>query len=456
MPAGGGKDMSDSHDDEAVQTVEVIDRLDQPGARWRPREGPEATALLRELSDVPAPDREQLRRESLSVLSSCAPPRPPDETEIGLVFGHVQSGKTMSFTIFTALARDNGFPLVIVVTGTSHSFEHAVERPHRARPSPPDTARSALAASPQPEAAGRAGAGGRPGGLARPGCPDGCATDRPCDGYEKLVASAESGQDASPARPSRSSRTCHRRRGRPGRVEQPCKPGARKHHVRPPPRSEVCSPSSHVSRVHGDASGATTHQSHRCALSSLCGGAHSRHELRRWPRVLPRARRGRWEIPANQIITPTNQLHEPPLSLLEAMRILFLGVAAGIVEDGGEGNRSMMVHPSQHTGLHADYARWVREIRETWQRILELPEADLDRKELLEEFHVAYEKPGRPFPNLLAFPDLVRVLHRSIRSTLITEVNAVRGRTPEVNWRGNYSHILVGERPWTADLPSRV
>ena len=43
----------------------------------------------------------------------------------------------------------------------------------------------------------------------------------------------------------------------------------------------------------------------------------------------------------------------PPDSLLEAMRIFFLGVSAGIILDRSEGNRSMMVHPSrEQLGIH--------------------------------------------------------------------------------------------------------
>jgi hypothetical protein len=39
--------------------------------------------------------------------------------ETGLVVGYVQSGKTLSFTTVAALARDNHFPLVIIIAGSS-------------------------------------------------------------------------------------------------------------------------------------------------------------------------------------------------------------------------------------------------------------------------------------------------------------------------------------------------
>ena len=62
---------------------------------------------------------ERLADEATTILGKCLPPRGTAESTTGLVLGYVQSGKTMSFTTVAALARDNGFPMVIVVTGIS-------------------------------------------------------------------------------------------------------------------------------------------------------------------------------------------------------------------------------------------------------------------------------------------------------------------------------------------------
>ena len=40
-------------------------------------------------------------------------------SETGIVIGYVQSGKTLSFTTLTALARDNNYQIVIVIAGVS-------------------------------------------------------------------------------------------------------------------------------------------------------------------------------------------------------------------------------------------------------------------------------------------------------------------------------------------------
>jgi hypothetical protein len=436
--------MSDQSDDQAVQTVEVVDRPDLPGARWRPREGAEATALLRQLADVPEPDREQLRRESLSIMSSCTPPTLPDETEIGLVFGHIQSGKTMSFTDVAALARDNGFPLVIVVTGTSVPLStqsrDRIQRDLRlqTRPDRPWWHLHNPGRSDAPALAGK---------LADWRDPDvppaarrtvlitvmknhsrlrnlvAALRDLDVRGVPALVIDDEGDQAGLNNLVNQGRESTTHARLRELRAALP-------HHTY---LQYTATPQAPLLINLIDA------LSPRFAEvltpgTDYVGGREFFHEHDDLVR----------DIPASHIITPTNQLHEPPPSLLEAMRIFFLGVAAGIVETGGEGNRSMMIHPSQQTRLHADYARWVREVANSWQRMLGLPENDPDRRELLEEFHEAYRDLSRTVPDLPAVEELFRVLNQAVRSTLITEVNAVRGRTPQVDWRGNYSHILVG------------
>ncbi len=60
-----------------------------------------------------------LRRETAEIMSHCNPHDAVENPETThLVFGYVQSGKTMSFTALTALARDNGYRLVIYLAGT--------------------------------------------------------------------------------------------------------------------------------------------------------------------------------------------------------------------------------------------------------------------------------------------------------------------------------------------------
>jgi hypothetical protein len=58
------------------------------------------------------------------------------------------------------------------------------------------------------------------------------------------------------------------------------------------------------------------------------------------------------EIPQADMPTATNVLSGAPPSLLEALRVFWIGAAAGLVQ-GNVRNRSMMIHPSQRTLPHA-------------------------------------------------------------------------------------------------------
>jgi len=88
----------------------------QPAGGWNPAPGPETNGL----SFAPDVQPDSVIEEACRVLLRCLPPTADDDSLTGLVIGYVQSGKTMSFTTLAALARDNGFRLIIVITGTSN------------------------------------------------------------------------------------------------------------------------------------------------------------------------------------------------------------------------------------------------------------------------------------------------------------------------------------------------
>src|SRR5437660_687653 len=98
------------------ETVEIITQPQIWQSRWLPSVGHETIALLQQL---PEKSRETVRDEAFSVLSHCVPPTDANGQETGLVIGYVQSGKTMSFTTVSALAQDNNYQMIIVITGIS-------------------------------------------------------------------------------------------------------------------------------------------------------------------------------------------------------------------------------------------------------------------------------------------------------------------------------------------------
>lgn len=151
-------------------------------------------------------------------------------------------------------------------------------------------------------------------------------------------------------------------------------------------------------------------------------------------------------IPDNEIPSNHNPVHEPPESLLFALKIFFLGVVAGEMKRD-QRNRSMMVHPSRLTNSQNIFFTWIRNVCESWKTLLQStsPADEEERNELLREFKEAYDDLNLTVNDLPAFDELTntRLLH-SIKNTRIMEINASRGRTPEIRWSDFYSHILVG------------
>src|SRR5947208_454087 len=98
----------------------------QPPNRWTPQVGPETELALEQF---PADNKQTVRDEAIAVLSKCVPPSQNSGRETGLVVGYVQSGKTMSFTTVSALAQDNRYRMIIVITGTkTNLFRQSTER----------------------------------------------------------------------------------------------------------------------------------------------------------------------------------------------------------------------------------------------------------------------------------------------------------------------------------------
>ena len=72
----------------------------------------------------------RLLNESCDILSRCNPPG-ANIQKAGLVVGYVQSGKTLSLTTVSSLARDNGYGMVIVMCGvTKILFKQNSDRLH--------------------------------------------------------------------------------------------------------------------------------------------------------------------------------------------------------------------------------------------------------------------------------------------------------------------------------------
>ena len=149
-------------------------------------------------------------------------------------------------------------------------------------------------------------------------------------------------------------------------------------------------------------------------------------------------------IPPREIPSPDDPLDETPASLIQALKVFLIGVAAGLTERHNTvGYRSMLVHPSHRTPLHGEYCNRIEFILEEWKLILNESDTD-DYEDLANDFREAYADIARTTPDLPPFDELYVNLRRALRLTNVKEVNAADGPTPTINWSQAYAWILVG------------
>jgi len=420
-----------------------------PGVRWVPQRGEEVVALLNRLS-LSAESKERLVDEAARILGRCVPPT-ENGTATGLVVGYVQSGKTLSFTTVAALARDNGYPLVIVITGTKTNLNDqsrarleedlGLDTSRRWRlfrnPKPIDRNNVLTVLqdwSPAPTAPSRP----RQSILmvvlkhyahlrnliALLGSISNDLRDTPV-----LIVDDEADQAGlnNLVRQNRESTTYQRlvalRRFLPRHTYL--------QYTATPQAPLLISLIDTLSPEFAEP---------LSVGADYTGGRAFFEEHQNLVRVIPQR-----EIPSG-----SNQLNAPPASLLEALRLFFLGVAVGYFRgEGDRENRSMLVHPSRETPAHSQYRQWIANVRRLWLDELSLPPDDPQRIALLQDFRRAYDDLNATVQGLPTFDELTASENESelafgIRKTEEPiEVNA-RPQTPSIQWREKYPWILVG------------
>ncbi len=430
------------------ETVEIIGQQPTTG-RWSPVVGPETLGLLdyfRTTQSITDESRAVLQAEALRILGRCVPPDALTDSETGLAVGYVQSGKTMSYTTVAALARDNGYRMIIVITGVSVPlFRQSSDRLKRD-----------LRLADRPDRKWQYFENPRPQGSDRRSIEDTLA-----DWNDASVPESEHQTILIPVLKNHT----HLRnlvqvisaldlRSVPILViDDEADQAGLNTRVRQNDESTTYRRLLELRRLlphHTFLQYTATPQAP--LLINIIDTLSPRFASVLTPG--PDYTGGREfflqggqlirTVPPGDIPSANNALAEPPGSLLDALRAFFLGVSAGLVQSGGAGNRSMLVHPSQSTTLHREYLQWVTQTKDAWQRILEAPPDDPDRVDLLQDFRTAFDDLASTVADLPSFDDLAARLPHAIRRTHIEEVNAVRGRTPQVNWRTTYSHILVG------------
>ena len=425
----------------------IVEPVPEPTpGRWTPAVGPETLDFLSTV--VPEESRDSVRDAAVSIIANSVPPTGDPGQETGLVVGYVQSGKTMSFEMVTALAHDNAFQIVIVVAGISNPLldqstgrlrrDLQLDDPRRARrwiqfQNPPADDATVQAIRDVLD------------DWRDPGTPEeykktilitvlknhrrlqtltDLVNTLSLDRVPVLIIDDEADQASLNNEIAQGQESTTYRCFMALRQALPTQTYLQYTATPQAPLlvSIIDSLSPNFVQIlePGDA---------------YVGGREFFADDTTYVRV----------IPAQDVPTNANPLTEPPESLLDALRAFMVGVTAGISQSCNTGNRSMLVHPSHRTAQHQEYYNWVRDIFDDWKRILNLPDSDPDKQELIEDFRAAYDDLAQTVEGVLPdFDQLVSSLRFAFRNTRVLEVNAREGRTPPVDWRSAYGWILVG------------
>jgi hypothetical protein len=370
----------------------LVEPIPEDGnGRWRPAVGPEALGFLE--NSVPQDARDAVCSSAVDILGKGVPPTAETGQETGLIVGYVQSGKTMSFETVAALARDNAFPMVIVVTGSSNPLFN--------------------------QSTGR---------LRRDLRLDDQNRDR------RWIHFRNPDDDDATTVPIRDVLDEWRDLATPNEHKRAILITVLKNHIRlnnlgrllalldlrAVPVLIIDDEADQASLNNQVAQGqeSTTYRRLMALRQALPNHTYLQYTATpqaplliniidslspNFVHVLEAGDQyvGGQEffggnqpyirvIPPQQVPTRNNPLTEPPETLLEALRVFMVGVAAGLLESGNRGNRSMLVHPSHLTAQHEEFVNWVRDVFDRWKQTLGLPDTDPDKQELLEDFRDAH------------------------------------------------------------------
>jgi hypothetical protein len=424
--------------------------------KWIPVAGEQANGVA-ERSNLDDAARKRLIESSIEILGAGVNPATP-ASATGLIVGYVQSGKTLSFTNVIALARDNGFPLVIVIAGNNDSL---LTQSHQRLAKDLDVdggvglpawimAKNLRSQNTQYEQ------------LIRQTIANWKDDSRDADekptllltvlkqnqrlnaittllnrigmaGIPALVIDDEADQASLNVKVNQGGESTTYTRIRELRNELPIHTFLQYTATPQAPLLINIADTLSPDFVHVLEPG-----------NGYVGGEEFFKPNSPYVTVIPAA-----DIPPNNALPV-----DPPASLLEALRLFFVGLSASIINGGGR--RSMLVHPARERVVHQESARWTSAAKDAWIGCLALKGTDPDRIDAIADFKRAYDNLARTETNLPEFQLIVDKLPRALRNTTVIEFNT-RGspKTPEINWRHAEGWILVGgqavDRGFTVD-----
>ena len=412
---------------------------------WSPVQGPAFTELLAN-SPLSYDEKERLLQETYSILGECVDPNQNDHQNTGLVIGYVQSGKTLSFTSLSALARDNGYRLVILLAGTTNNLvEQSYDRLKTdlgiagAREWNLFTTQQRSFQQSEVERVNTELERWRRGSTrARTILIVSMKQHQHLDNLAKLLSNSdftdvptlilddEGDQAGMNTKAKQEDESTTYSRIKALREIFP-------HHsyilYTATPQAPLLI--SRIDTLSPDFGRVLTPGTHYVGGQEFfVDGVGKYINL----------------IPLSEVPDKADPPPEPPESLLAALREFFIGVAIGLLEEEFQKgkNRSMMIHPAVSKDEHLMFARWVRQTKDQWAAILQDP-SHPDFNELISAFKSSLNDLLSTYQTALTFKEIGPALFEAIEETAVAELNTrEKSRITPVDWAGEYSWILVG------------
>ena len=103
-----------------MSTIQIIDNNQETNSRLKI--GENTLHFMDMQKGVDDDGKAVIIDEAMHILKQCIKPGVKDNIT-NIAVGYVQSGKTLSFTTLTALAADNGYRVIIYLTGTKTNLQ---------------------------------------------------------------------------------------------------------------------------------------------------------------------------------------------------------------------------------------------------------------------------------------------------------------------------------------------
>jgi hypothetical protein len=147
------------------------------------------------------------------------------------------------------------------------------------------------------------------------------------------------------------------------------------------------------------------------------------------------------EVIAPEDLEMANDPHgPPPESLIASLRLFVLG-GAHVLASGRPETRSMLVHPSRVTAPHASFVRWITSVVNLWKAALQDPS---DTDPLRAQFESSWNSLERSDASITDFESCWRNLPFVLRNLQVVEMNSRETKTPVIDWDETKSYVLVG------------